>query len=106
MFYHFKVTEEIHGFWAECLEIQECRTQADSIEELQKNSFEALNLFLEEPSDSKIVFPLPDKSLDLEKSYLKVEVEPEVGFAVLLRYYRSLHNWTQKETATREKIKS
>jgi hypothetical protein len=33
---------------------------------------EALNLFLEEPTGSKIVFPLPDDSLDGEKDIIKI----------------------------------
>ncbi|MDR0690184.1 MAG: helix-turn-helix domain-containing protein, partial [Spirochaetaceae bacterium] len=68
-------------------------------EELYKNCEEALNLFLEEPSDSKIIFPLPDNSLDVEKNIIKIQVEPEIALAVLLKNYRLNSNMTQKQVA-------
>ena len=59
MVYHFRVHEENDGFWAECLELAGCSTQADSRDELLENAREALNLYLHEPDDSQITFPLP-----------------------------------------------
>ena len=106
MIYHFSVFEETSGFWAECVELDGCRTQADTLIDLERNCIEALNLFLEEPSESRTVFPLPDRSLDHNSKLVKVEVEPEVAFAVLLRYYRNTHNWTQKEVAQKMGMKS
>jgi predicted RNase H-like HicB family nuclease/DNA-binding XRE family transcriptional regulator len=99
MKYHFKVHKEKVGFWAECLELNGCITQADTQEELYKNCEEALNLFLEEPIDSKIIFPLPDTSLDIEKNITEIQVEPEIALAVLLRNYRLNSNMTQKQVA-------
>jgi hypothetical protein len=34
MKYHFKVHKEMSGFWAECLELNGCITQADTQKEL------------------------------------------------------------------------
>jgi predicted RNase H-like HicB family nuclease/DNA-binding XRE family transcriptional regulator len=99
MKYHFKVHKERGGFWAECLELNGCITQADTQEELYKNCEEALNLFLEEPIDSKIIFPLPDSSLNIEKNIIEIRVEPEIALAVLLRNYRLNSNMTQKQVA-------
>jgi predicted RNase H-like HicB family nuclease/DNA-binding XRE family transcriptional regulator len=99
MKYHFKVHKERSGFWAECLELNGCITQADTQAELYKNCEEALNLFLEEPIDSKIIFSLPDNSLDGEKKIIKIQVEPEIVLAVLLRNYRLNSNMTQKQAA-------
>jgi predicted RNase H-like HicB family nuclease/DNA-binding XRE family transcriptional regulator len=99
MKYHFKVHKEKAGFWAECLELNGCITQADTQEELYKNGEEALNLFLEEPIDSKIIFPLPDTSLDIEKNIIEIQVEPEIALAVLLRNHRLNSNMTQKQVA-------
>jgi predicted RNase H-like HicB family nuclease/DNA-binding XRE family transcriptional regulator len=99
MKYHFKIHREKEGFWAECLELDGCITQADNQEELYKNCEEALNLFLEEPTGSKIVFSLPDDSLDSEKDIIKIQVEPEIALAVLLRNYRLNSNMTQKQVA-------
>jgi predicted RNase H-like HicB family nuclease/DNA-binding XRE family transcriptional regulator len=99
MNYHFKLHREEKGFWAECLELDGCVTQADSKEELSGNCAEALNLFLEEPADSKVIFPLPDDSLDGKKNIIKIKVKPEIALAVLLRNYRINSNMTQKQAA-------
>jgi predicted RNase H-like HicB family nuclease len=76
-----------------------CITQADSRDELYRNCEEALNLFLQEPGDSRIIFPLPSDSLDDEKEIMEIQVEPEIALAVLLRNYRINANMTQKQTA-------
>ena len=60
MFYHFKIHKDNDGLWAECLELEGCQTQADSMDELQENMKEVLNLFLSEPIDSKMIFPMPN----------------------------------------------
>ncbi|GHV96477.1 hypothetical protein AGMMS50293_27970 [Spirochaetia bacterium] len=99
MNYHFKMHEEKNGYWAECLELDGCVTQGDNLEELYKNCKEALNLFLEEPNDSQIIFPLPTDSLDNEKNIIKTSVDPEIALAVLLRNYRLNSNMTQKQIA-------
>jgi predicted RNase H-like HicB family nuclease/DNA-binding XRE family transcriptional regulator len=99
MKYHFKIHTEKKGFWAECLELEGCNTQADSREELYKNCAEALNLFLEEPADSKMVFPVPDDSLDSKRNVIKIPVEPEIALAVLLRNHRLNSRMTQKQAA-------
>jgi len=85
MMYHFKTHKGNKGFWAECCELEGCVTQAATIEELYLNCKEALNLYLDEPNDTKIVFPLPDDSLDNDNNLIKIEVEPEIALAVLLR---------------------
>jgi predicted RNase H-like HicB family nuclease len=97
MKYHFRMTKENNGFWAECCELNGCVTQADTIDKLEKACAEALNLYLEEPKDSKMVFPLPNDSLNADKKLLKISVEPEIALAVLLRYYRSNSKLTQKQ---------
>lgn len=99
MNYHFEIHQDPDGLWAECLELPGCLTQADSIETLKDSCKEALNLYLEEPNDSRMVFPLPDDTLDSNESLLGVRVEPEVALAVLLRSYRSNNNLTQKQAA-------
>lgn len=100
MTYHFQITEEKDGFWAKCIELSGCSTQADSIEELKTACHEALNLYLEEPGDSNIVFPLPDDTLDGNEKLLKIQVEPEIALAILLRHYRTNAQMTQKQVAT------
>jgi hypothetical protein len=44
-----------------------------------KNCEEALNLFLEEPIDSKIIFPLPNNLLDGENDILNTHRLKAVG---------------------------
>jgi len=100
MRYHFKIHEDDNGFWAECSELEGCTTQADTIEQLEKNMSEALNLYLSEPDDSKVIFPLPNEDYDTEDIY-KVKVDPQVSFAFLLRRFRLLNKLTQNEIAHR-----
>ena len=71
MKYHFKVHKEKKGFWAQCIELAGCVTEADSMEELQKNMQEALNLYVEEPKDSKELAVLPDESIQYPAILLK-----------------------------------
>ena len=99
MTYHFNVHEDKKGFWAECVELSGCVTQAESFDELELQCKEALNLYLEEPKDSKMVFPLPNESLDSDKTLIKAEVDPEIALAVLLRFYRFNSKLTQKQMA-------
>jgi len=38
MLYHFKIQKESNGYWAECLELKGCQTEADTLSELQSNN--------------------------------------------------------------------
>lgn len=98
MNYHFTVHKEDNGFWAECCELSGCVAEAENLDELYKECRNALNLYLEEPCDIKVIFPLPDKNLD-NKKLLSVAVEPEIALAVLLRYYRANSKMTQKQVS-------
>ncbi|MCD4819115.1 MAG: type II toxin-antitoxin system HicB family antitoxin [Candidatus Cloacimonetes bacterium] len=104
MNYHFKVYKEDDGFWSECLELEGCNTQADTLEELKNNMTEVLNLYLSEPQKSNILFPLPDESIN-DLDIYKVSVEPKVAFAYLLRRERINNNLTQKEVAAKLGLK-
>jgi predicted RNase H-like HicB family nuclease/DNA-binding XRE family transcriptional regulator len=101
MKYHFKIHEENQGFWAECIELEGCVVQGDTIEELCDNMYEALNLYIEEPVDSKHLAPLPDTSLKTSKQVVEVPVDPQVAFAFLVRYCRIKNNLTQQEVSKR-----
>ena len=59
MLYHFKTHREANGYWAECLELEGCRTEADTLAELRDNMEEVLNLYLSETHISQLIFPLP-----------------------------------------------
>ncbi|MFH2116174.1 MAG: helix-turn-helix transcriptional regulator, partial [Spirochaetota bacterium] len=76
-----------------------CGTQAETYNELATACEESLNLYLEEPKDSKVIFPLPDEVLDTNPSFLGIEVEPEIALAVLLRFLRHNSRLTQKQVA-------
>jgi predicted RNase H-like HicB family nuclease len=106
MNYHFHVHKENNGFWAECCELSGCVAEADTLEVLKEECKESLNLYLEEPSDSKIVFPLPENELDKNKKLLSIAVEPEIALAVLLRYYRSNSRMTQKQVSEKLGMKN
>jgi len=99
MKYHFQIHAEDSGFWAECSELAGCVSEENSLERLMIACKEALDLYLEEPDDSRIVFPLPDDSLDANDTLAVIPVDPEVALAVLLRYHRSRMKLTQKQAA-------
>ena len=99
MKYHFKVHKEGKGFWAECIELSGCLTQADSIEELRQNMREALDLYIEEPKNSKKLAALPDDSISPSRSIVEVQVDPSIAFAFMVRYNRIQQGLTQQEAA-------
>ena len=94
MKYHFRIHKEGAGFWAECLELEGCHTQASTRAELDKNMAEALNLYLSEPPESKHIFAKPflrPKGANL----VAVEVWPSVAIAGRIRELRLSHSLTQ-----------
>lgn len=97
MTYHFRVHRK-GGLWAECIELEGCVTQGRTRDELQPNMREALNLYLEEPASSKVVFPSP-AAVWGGADVVPVEVDPGVAFAVQLRQIRIRNRLTQKEAA-------
>ncbi len=86
MKYHFRIHKEKDGFWAECIELSGCFTQADSMEEMRENMQEALNLYIEEQKDSKKLASLPDDSISLTRNVVEVQVDPSIAFAFMVRY--------------------
>ena len=99
MHYHFKIHKEGRGYWAQCVELVGCITQADTLKELKGNMEEALNLYIDEPSGSTFLAPLPERKLDRSKSLAQVSVDPEVAFAFMVRRYRIQSKMTQKQAA-------
>ena len=104
MFYRFKIHKENDGYWAECVELKGCATQADSLEELEKNMKESLNLFLDEPADSKAIFPFPKSKVKGRAK--KIQVEPSIALAFQLRMMRLKRKMTQKEAAQKLGMKN
>lgn len=86
--YHFKLHKEKKGYWAECIEIPGCITQGETLAELKSNAAEALNLTLDEPVDSKIIYPFPMGSIKAKRNVMKVRVDPSLAFAFLVRRTR------------------
>lgn len=99
MKYHFKIHKEKDGLWAECIELDGCFTQADSKEQLYSNMEEALNLYLDEPEDSKVDFPLPRKRLKKQANVIEVPVDSRIAFTVLLKKARKEKKLTQSKMA-------
>ena len=98
MKYHFRIHKEGRGYWAECIEIEGCLTQGDSKAELLENMHEVLNLALDEPQGSKIIFPMPKKRVS-GKGIAAVAVEPKIAFSLRLRQLRLKKKLTQKQVA-------
>ncbi|HEY4830941.1 MAG TPA: type II toxin-antitoxin system HicB family antitoxin [Waddliaceae bacterium] len=101
MKYHFKVRKEGKFFWAQCIELEGCITQAYSMAELQENMQEALNLYIQEPEDSTDLAALPEDSIKKSKNIVEVVVDPLVAFSFMVRYCRIKHKMTQQEAAKR-----
>ncbi|MCF7800088.1 type II toxin-antitoxin system HicB family antitoxin [Candidatus Babeliales bacterium] len=99
MNYHFKIHKEGKGFWAQCIELEGCITQADNLKKLKENMQEALNLYIEEADDVQDLALLPDKSIKLKKNVIEVPVDPKIAFAFLVRFYRIKYGMTQQEAA-------
>lgn len=99
MEYHFKIHKEGKGFWAQCLELEGCITQANNLNELKKNMQEALNLYIEEAEDSQDLATLPDNSIKATRNIVKVSLGSQVAFAFMVRFYRIKQGLTQQEAA-------
>ncbi len=99
MKYHFKIHKEGEGFWAECLELDGCITQGDSLEELNENMSEAVNLYISEPEDSKDFAAFPNEDIKKAKNVVEVPLDPAVAFSFLVRYHRVKDGLTQHQAA-------
>ncbi len=98
MRYHFRIYKEGKGYWGECVELEGCRSQGQSLEDLKKNLKEALDLYLDEPEESGIIFPLPKWRLR-GRNLIALEVDPQIALASLVRSERLKRKWTQKLAA-------
>ena len=106
MRYHFKVHKEKEGFWAECIELPGCVTQADTKEELGFNMHEALNLYLEEVEDYEYLAPMPKALIKGGRNIVEVSVDPSVALAFSIRYQRIKQGLTQREAANQLGMKA
>lgn len=106
MKYHFRIHEEEQGFWAECIELEVCVTQADTQAELVQNMQEALNLYIQEPSNSDFLAPLPNDKIRKSRNVVEVAVEPEIAFAFMVRYHRIKNKLTQQQAAKKMGFKN
>lgn len=107
MEYHFELHEEEDGsFWAECIELKGCLSDGETIDDLTFRLEDALNLYLNEPPGSNIVFPLPDKNLDQNKELLRITVKPNIAFALLVRHCRISHRLTLDQAQTQLGLKN
>lgn len=98
MFYNFKVHKEKNGYWAECVELEGCVTQADTYEALLKNMEEALNLYLDEPEHSPLQFPIPDRAM-AGTHITRIPVHPRIAFALKMKRVRSSKGLSQRQVA-------
>lgn len=106
MRYTFQIHAEDSMYWGECRELPGCVSQGPTPEALKINLTEALNLYLEESSDSSVYGSLPDKEGRLDSGFVSILVEPEIAFGVLLRAARKAAKLTQKQAAGRLGMKN
>lgn len=98
MKYHFKIHKTADGYWGECVELKGCLSQGKTREALRRNLREALNLYLDEPEDSQVLFPLPRRRVT-GRLIEAIRVDPHIALAFLVRRERLQRQWTQKQTA-------
>lgn len=107
MEYHFEVhREDEGGYWAECVELKGCLSDGDSLEELKFRIEDSLNLYLNEPPGSNMVFALPDKNLDNRDELLRIPVKPNIAFALLVRHCRISHHYTLEQAQEQVGLKN
>ncbi|GAB4009959.1 MAG: hypothetical protein Fur0010_01610 [Bdellovibrio sp.] len=90
------------------MELKGCQTQADTMDKLESNMEEALNLYLAGPEKSLVIFPMPLKKKPRWSGgrITQVKVEPSVAFSMLMRQTRIKHGLTLKEMAQRLNYKN
>jgi len=103
--YHFRINKDAGWYWAEGVELEGCLTQGKTLDELKSNLHEALNLYLDEPANSPVVFPPPDPNIAGD-DVLVIPVAAEVSFSMLLRQHRLKRNLTQKQVAEKMGMKN
>jgi len=106
MKYHFRVHKEKDGFSAQCIELEGCLTEGDSMKELEANMAEALNLYVFESEDSKDLAALPDQSIKTSAQIVEVSLDPEIAFSFLLRHHRINNKLTQQQAAQKMGFKN
>lgn len=104
MKYNFKIHKETKGYWAECIELEGCVTQANTMEELKFNMAEVLNLYLAEDEDSTLIFAKPKNIKN--RNVIAIEVEPAVALAMSIRQERLKQGKTQTEMMKYLEIKN
>jgi antitoxin HicB len=103
--YHFRIHKEGKGYWAECIEIDWANTQGDSLEELQANMKEVLELCLDERDDkSTFIPPMPIASIK-GRNIVEVSPDPKIALAALIRKERIEARLSQREVANRMGIR-
>jgi antitoxin HicB len=105
--YGFLVHKEIEGggYWGECLDLKGCLSEGKTVDELKEHLQEALDLYLSEPDDSKVIFPSPKKH-NSKKNIIYIKPSFSVAFAASLRMLRLKHKLTQKQMAASMGYKS
>ena len=98
MKYHFKLSREGKWYLARCVELQGCITQGESRKHIDEMMQEALNLYLDEPESSTILFPMPDPTLK-GRNIVEVPVQTGVAMAMVLRQSRVERRMTQRQVA-------
>jgi len=98
--YHFKIYKNKKRYWAQCLELDGCTTQGNNLKDIYRNMEEALNLYIEDPEDSKYLAPLPNKTIKKSKNVVEVPLDPKIAFSFLVRKHRIKHKMTQKKAAS------
>ncbi len=80
--------QESYYLLGECLGIESCYFQGNTIPILKKMLKEALDLTLDEPAGSNLMFPMPNSEYDTKREIVSISVDNRIAFALLVRQNR------------------
>ncbi|MFC1746446.1 helix-turn-helix domain-containing protein [Candidatus Riflebacteria bacterium] len=88
-----------------CTKIQFLSGGENQLQGRYVQGHQSLNLYLDEPVDSKVLFPLPDSTLKGRK-IIEIPVKPRIALAFYLWQLRLKMGLTQREVAEKMGLKN
>jgi antitoxin HicB len=99
MIYFAKLHKESDGYWTEFPELNCSGSEGSTLEEVYKNSKEALEAVLESLFDRKCEIPSP--KFRKGKGWLAINVDDTIAIPIIFRQLRLAHGLTLKQMAKR-----
>lgn len=98
MIYYAKLHKTGKGYWTEFPDLNTTGSEGKTMEEVKKNSQEALEGILESLFDRECKIPLPKKHQG--KEWVPIQVDDSISIPIVLRQLRLAHGLTLKQMAS------